>query len=690
VLRSGGNEAGFNVMASFRKVQGIMRLDRLIAAALLAGVAMAAQAAPFEQVNKGYNRITSRVMIRKVAVPTLAALDYAAYFANPVRFDPAPQSPKKPAKKAGLADMTFSGALANLCLSIDKTPLTEAEKAQPMAWDPLPTALWKATKSDAIAQIVSKITGYKWADESIFIPYQEVAAVYLHGEGDNTQIWVKVEFKPWVKFLASEIIDEEKDGFKDVYGRLDLSAVDKAVLAKTIAWLKTDYGATVLTKEQAVDWATALASYWYPKLNTDVVDMTGQTKWPTPETEKDAIKELKGLTVENPLVVIRGTPYGKKLFNVYLVDFLTDKTAVPAAAPTGQPQAAAGPALIDTSVSKNFSDNEARFAQEVKANGDYVAWAKKEEPFRKSVLSYVKALPDAQKGFKGKDEWLFFQGEGLYLNSGDMAAQPKDKNPIPRLVELNKFLKSKNISMLFVPVPNKSDVYFDKLPLDKTPKDPYGIIHPYSRKFLADCQKAGIEVIDLLPAFLTAKKEDAKNKEGVYQRHDTHWSDRGLEIAATLISDRIKSFAWYKDLPKEKFTEKDTTIQRQGDIVDKLAEGDKKGINAVDLAVKQVRNPDGAVYKSTNADAPIILIGDSFTGVFESIDPKGAGPGAHVAASTGIPVDVITSWGGGPLVRDKFYRARKNSLDKKRVLIYMMVARDLYDYKESWLPMEMK
>jgi alginate O-acetyltransferase complex protein AlgJ len=85
-----------------------------------------------------------------------------------------------------------------------------------------------------------------------------------------------------------------------------------------------------------------------------------------------------------------------------------------------------------------------------------------------------------------------------------------------------------------------------------------------------------------------------------------------------------------------------------------------------------------------------MLIGDSFTGVFELVDCKAAGVGAHVSALTGITLDIVTSWGGGPLVRDKFYRARKNMLDKKRVVIYMMVARDLFNYSQLWQPMETK
>lgn len=60
--------------------------------------------------------------------------------------------------------------------------------------------------------------------------------------------------------------------------------------------------------------------------------------------------------------------------------------------------------------------------------------------------------------------------------------------------------------------------------------------------------------------------------------------------------------------------------------------------------------------------APVMLIGDSFTGVFESVDCKSAGVGASIAKETGLPLDIITSWGGGPLVRKKAMRVREKDL----------------------------
>ena len=73
-------------------------------------------ASPFETLNKNFNRTKSHVLVRKITSPTLANLDCAAYFANPVLYDPQPVKPKKPAKKIGLADCTFGGAIVSPCV----------------------------------------------------------------------------------------------------------------------------------------------------------------------------------------------------------------------------------------------------------------------------------------------------------------------------------------------------------------------------------------------------------------------------------------------------------------------------------------------------------------------------------------------------------------------------------------------
>ena len=158
-----------------------------------------------------------------------------------------------------------------------------------------------------------------------------------------------------------------------------------------------------------------------------------------------------------------------------------------------------------------------------------------------------------------------------------------------------------------------------------------------------------------------------------------------MQIAANLIADRIKKYSWY-DSYKEKteYVLNDTSFKRLGDIVDRLPESRQIQYQPIELKAVHVKTSDGIPYKSLNSSAPLMLIGDSFTGVYESVDCKSAGVGAHIAAKTGMPVDIITSWGGGPLVRKKAMKARHKELGNKRLVIYMMSARDLYNYSQNW------
>ena len=99
-------------------------------------------------------------------------------------------------------------------------------------------------------------------------------------------------------------------------------------------------------------------------------------------------------------------------------------------------------------------------------------------------------------------------------------------------------------------------------------------------------------------------------------------------------------------------------------------------------------NPDGSPYDD-DPDSPIVVLGDSFTGVYELTDCEHAGVSAHIAREIGYPVDLVMSYGGGPNVRQKLLRRGVEALGKKRLVVWMMTARDLYNYWEDWKPLDL-
>lgn len=639
---------------------------------------LSVQAAPYKEKVPKFSRSTSNAMVREIAVPTLANLDMAAYSSNPVLFDPVKYAPKFSGTLPAVEQMTFGGLLVAPCGSESCMPLTALEREHPMAWRPLVKRLWEIIKNNRFSQVTSGINGFKWSDPSINGNYQEIAVAWLHKDASGWSFWVRIEFSPWVKF-AKSCSDENRDGYRDLYGKLNLEGIDAATLDSAANWIQSEYMQRVLSHEEVVDWVTELASYWYPSKNTDVLE--SEAVWPSPSTEKNIARTMHGIVVNNPVAIVRGKPFGKPIYNIYVVP-----QAAPAQVDKEKQvhQDAIYTQSVDT-VSSPLCIHKLNGAleREVSPYGDYQQWFKACEPFRDAQEAFNAALPEGQLGYQGKNNWLFFRGDLDYGTAGDLSLQEYDYNPVAHLAELKAYLEKQGVALLFVPVPNKTEVYFEHLPFE-IQADNTAIINPGSRKILHDLAAAGVECIDLLPHFLAAKKDDASRPEPLYQLHDTHWTAYGKEIAAAAIADRVRSYAWYGgSTGKTVYAVRDTMIIRQGDIVERLPESSKAEYPPQNLRANRVYTPDGAPFKSSK-DAPIILMGDSFTGVFESVDCKSAGVGAAVAAKTGIPLDILTSWGGGPLVRERLLRQRAGQFEGKKLVIYMMVARDLYKYRQKW------
>jgi hypothetical protein len=151
-----------------------MRINAALLVAVICAAQAIAEGAPYVDLVPHYNRLVSNVMARHIERPTLANLDYAAYFANPLLVEQQPGKFKKPLVNAPLETITFGGTLAEVKDRLDQTPLFEKEKASPLAWRPLVKRLWSTVKERRFQAITSSINGYKWADSSVYQAYQEI------------------------------------------------------------------------------------------------------------------------------------------------------------------------------------------------------------------------------------------------------------------------------------------------------------------------------------------------------------------------------------------------------------------------------------------------------------------------------------------------------------------------------------
>jgi alginate O-acetyltransferase complex protein AlgJ len=657
------------------------------------GVRVESTRADVETVNAGYRRTTSPVLVRRVRRPTRASLDFAAYHANFMNADPPPEQPPGAGQRPD-AGHPFGGAIAldSLTASIGRTPLSADERAHPVALPPLVELL--ASKhvpgADRLEEVMSRVRAESWGlpDGPQFVR-QTAAEAYLHepGGGRPTELWLKIELAPWFHAFSG-LPDEDGDGFPEIYGRAAPEALgDTTAIAR---FVREEYEGRVLAPAEIAGWAHQLASYWYPSYNTDLVD--ARAGWPTADTEAEIRGALGDLRLGGPLVVMRGKPSGKAVYDVFLVDEAGSPAA--AAAPAA-PAPTPAPALPPSVPTPDPSPVARAVRAELTAHGgSWAAWSKEVAPLHAALAARLAALPTGAKALQGSDGFLFYARSLAYVLGGDLGRQRGDKNPIPAIVRFRALLAKHGVDLLFVPVPTKVEIFPERAATaaggDAAPFARFvgRVANPFERKLLADLAASGVETVDLLPAFLAERSRDgaaAAKPEPLYQAEDTHWTARGLELAARLVAERVRRYPWYGPLAARRraYRTKDASFSRHGDLCSRLPEAEQARYAPETLVGHQVVSLDGALYED-DPESPIVLLGDSFTGVYELMDCEHAGVSAHLAKELGTPVDLVMSYGGGPNVRAKLLRRGEQALGAKKLVIWMMTARDLYDFADGW------
>lgn len=640
--------------------------------------------ADVKTLNSGYSRLKSRVLVREVGKPTRAALDYAAYHQNFMISDPEPEGLPETNQAPDVAT-PFGGAVDEKTLTPDlrATPLTDAERGQPLSVAPLLEYLAASGVKgiDGLEDLASAVREESWGlPTQPGVMTQSASELYLHEGAANAtpELWLKIEFQPWFKGLG-RLPDQDGDGFPEVYAR----ASQVTLTPELLGAIRNDYEGKVLGSDDVKSWANRLASYWYPSFNTDLVPPAAT--FPDEATEAEIKSELASKVFEKPTIVMRGKPQGVPTYAVFLVR----EAGAPDSTGSGKEQAAKAITLPKTKPSPAAADLLPVLKAEVAAHGgSYEAWAKELSPFHERLREQLKKTPKAVKALEGSDGFLFFRQSLSFVVSGDIERQRKGKNPLPVIVEFKRELEARGVDFLFVPVPTKEEIFPEHL--DESGKALIGKpIQPYFRKFLASLSTAGVEVVDLLPAYLAARREKEAGLEPLYQRQDTHWTDRGLQIAADLLSARVKKYPWYAALKPhaQRYSVKDTPFERFGDLHSRLPEAKKSKYKPEKLVAEQVLAQAGGFYED-DEQSPIVVLGDSYTGVYQLMDAEHAGLSAHLARRVGYPADLVMSYGGGPNVRNKLLRRGKEALESKRVVIWVMTARDLYDYWEDWEPLK--
>jgi len=577
--------------------------------------------------------------VRVVAKPTLAALDYAAYSANPIRLAGKDEKPENYAGKmasAKLGDYPFP-----MLESLSESAPAAVAGRPPLAWEPLSKILYAQTGNDSLGILLNAVEAVKWDEPEVFRAFQTVSKLWGVALTDGSvEWWVEVSPAVWT-------------GRAPFYGKLKLASAGETAEVLNY-YLTAEMGA-----EDAMNWVRTLSSYWYPTLNTDLEQHTPGAPW-------------EG---GRPFAVMRGNPMGTPMWVAFDVPAFELSDEALRAKFVADSLAEAGEVVpvnrsLDTSSAFRL---ETLASMEGSCPADAVT-----SKFRDALSAQLKKLPKEQNAWESGG-MLWFRRNANYLLADKISGQDSLHNPLPRLLELKKYLDSENIQLLVVPIPVKEEIYADKL-VPGTPAD--RCVNVNGREFIREMLTAGIDVLDLYPALMAARAGDEPPHYS-YQRYDTHWALPGMLAALEQLAARVTQYSWYASSGAQpgSLQMQETLTVREGDLVAHLPDAEKPKFAADTLAAMKVFK--GSEPYKGGKNAPILLMGDSFTGVFESVDQKSGGPGSLLAYATGLDVQVVTSWGGGPGVYHRMMKMKKD-MQSKRLVIYMMTARDFWQSPMEW------
>ena len=161
-------------------------------------------------------------------------------------------------------------------------------------------------------------------------------------------------------------------------------------------------------------------------------------------------------------------------------------------------------------------------------------WYNDRLPFRAELLevggmikSEIFKAPSANV-IHGRDGWLFFEGSSKdYMDTNALSGQQLQSIAVTlSLIEEN--VSNKGGKFIFVPMPNKAEVYDEYMPVNYIKADQ----NNYSR-LLEKLKAMNVSVLDM-------KQVMRDNKSaGIYHKRDTHWNYLGALIGYNAIMDSL-------------------------------------------------------------------------------------------------------------------------------------------------------
>ncbi len=304
---------------------------------------------------------------------------------------------------------------------------------------------------------------------------------------------------------------------------------------------------------------------------------------------------------------------------------------------------------------------------------------------------YVAVGELGEKATKGLGSWYFFTPGVRYLTEryfDDLAAE-EHHDPVEVIVDFRDQLRARGIQLLVIPIPGKASVYPDRLVAEAAPRLE---VSAHTTRFRERLNKHGVEVFNLHQVFLEARgrpgeggtpQAQAKG-EGVplYMKTDTHWTGDGARLAAAAVAEQIKRKPWFTQLErKQLYKRRRVALERRGDVLrmTQIPRQEELFSPEPTRCFQVSRIEGGTLFEEPERpdQAPILVLGDSFSRVFQTDEPQAAGWIANLAFELQQPIaSIVNDGGASTLVRQELARAPE-LLKGKHLVIWAFIERDL-------------
>jgi hypothetical protein len=288
------------------------------------------------------------------------------------------------------------------------------------------------------------------------------------------------------------------------------------------------------------------------------------------------------------------------------------------------------------------------------------------------------------KAVAGSDGWAYYGPDIQALGERyfrDLKSFKPADDPVETIADFDRQLAARNIRLLVVPIPTKPAVVPERLRRGLLPSLD---LSPNTQRFLDELRGRGIEVLDLYRV-LGRQHRRSPNKPRLYLAADTHWTGEGARIAARMVAMRAQDLLGPMPLePRRNYRLERVTVARRPDIprMSRLP-FEARAFPPENTVVYRVFDEQGQPYADDD-ESQILVLGDSFSRIYQTDEPGAAGWIANLAFALGTPLTTIVNDGGAStLVRQELARSPE-LLKGKRLVIWTFVERDLRFGMKGW------